>query len=83
MGVLCAIAGFIYGIVTVIRKLVIPEISVGWSSIVSLILFTGGLIMLMLGLIGEYIGRIYICINNSPQYVVKEVYDSQNSDFNK
>ena len=32
----------------------------------------GGLLMLMLGLIGEYIGRIYICMNNSPQYVVRE-----------
>ena len=29
--------------------------------------------MIMLGLIGEYIGRIYICINSSPQYVVKEI----------
>jgi undecaprenyl-phosphate 4-deoxy-4-formamido-L-arabinose transferase len=28
---------------------------------------------MMLGLIGEYIGRIYICINDSPQYVIKEV----------
>ena len=35
-------------------------------------LFVSGLIMLMLGMIGEYIGRIYICINNSPQYVIKE-----------
>ena len=34
--------------------------------------------MLMLGLIGEYIGRIYICINNSPQYVIKEVYNFNN-----
>jgi undecaprenyl-phosphate 4-deoxy-4-formamido-L-arabinose transferase len=36
------------------------------------ILFTGGMIMLLLGLIGEYIGRIYISINQSPQYVVRE-----------
>ena len=31
--------------------------------------------MAMLGLIGEYIGRIYICINDSPQYVIKEKYN--------
>ena len=66
------ILGFIFGIVTIIRKLVVPNISVGWSSTVSIMLFIGGLIMLMLGMIGEYIGRIYISINNSPQYVVKE-----------
>lgn len=72
VGVICAIIGFIFGLVTIIRKLVVPDISVGWSSTVSIMLFIGGLIMLMLGMIGEYIGRIYISINNSPQYVVKE-----------
>ncbi|MCD7838513.1 MAG: glycosyltransferase, partial [Clostridiales bacterium] len=34
--------------------------------------FLGGMIMFLLGLIGEYIGRIYISLNNSPQYVVRE-----------
>lgn len=72
IGVICAFIGFIFGIVTVIRKLVTPGISVGWSSTVAIMLFIGGLIMLMLGMIGEYLGRIYISINNAPQYVVKE-----------
>ena len=36
------------------------------------LLFIGGMIMLILGMIGEYVGRIYICINNSPQYVIRE-----------
>ena len=82
VGVICAIVGFIFGIVTVIRKLVIPDISVGWSSTVSIMLFIGGLIMLMLGMIGEYIGRIYICLNNAPQYVVRETInvDGENDD---
>lgn len=72
IGVICAIFGFGFGIYTIIRKLIIVNISVGWSSTISIMLFIGGLIMLMLGMIGEYIGRIYICLNNSPQYVVKE-----------
>ena len=38
----------------------------------SAIVFFGGMIMIMLGLIGEYIGRIYISMNNSPQYVIRE-----------
>lgn len=70
-GVICAICGFICGIITIIRKLFSPEITIGWSSIIAVLLFVGGLIMLMLGMIGEYIGRIYISINNSPQYVIK------------
>lgn len=72
VGVVCAIIGFIFGIYTIIRKLVVVNISVGWSSTIAIMLFIGGLIMLMLGMIGEYIGRIYISLNNSPQYVVKE-----------
>ena len=39
----------------------------------SVLLVVGGCILFMLGLIGEYIGRIYISLNNSPQYVVKKV----------
>lgn len=85
IGVICAIIGFIFGIVTVIRKLFVPNISVGWSSTVSLLLFIGGLIMLMLGMIGEYIGRIYISLNKSPQYVIKEIigFEEEKNVFKK
>ena len=78
IGVICAIIGFIFGIITIIRKIVYTNISVGWSSTVSIMLFIGGLIMLMLGMIGEYIGRIYISINNSPQYVIRETINITN-----
>lgn len=72
LGFIFAFIGLIFGIVTVVRKLIYPEILVGYSSIMAMLLFIGGMIMLLLGMIGEYIGRIYICINNSPQYVIRE-----------
>lgn len=72
IGSALAIIGFIYGITIIIKKIFNPGIQLGYSSIMSVILFIGGIIMLMLGLIGEYVGRIYISINNSPQYVIKE-----------
>lgn len=65
-------AGFLYGLYVIVRKLMIPTIPAGYSSIIAITLFIGGLLMLMLGLIGEYIGRIYISINNAPQYVIRE-----------
>ena len=46
----------------------------------AVLLFIGGTIMLMLGLIGEYIGRIYISINNSPQYVIREIINDESED---
>ena len=74
-GVVTAIAGFLWGLVIVIQKLLNPaEILAGYSSMMAALFVIGGVIMLMLGLIGEYIGRIYISINRSPQYVVREVY---------
>ena len=72
VGAVSAVIGFIYALVTIIRKLVNPDIMVGYSSILAVMLIIGGIIMILLGLIGEYIGRIYICINDSPQYVIRE-----------
>ncbi len=73
IGILCAVSGFLYGIYTIIKRLINPAVPVGFSSLMSAVVFLGGMIMLMLGLIGEYVGRIYISLNNSPQYVIREV----------
>ncbi len=64
--------GFLYGIYTIIKRLVNPDVPMGFSSTMAAIVFFGGMIMVMLGLIGEYVGRIYISLNNSPQYVIRE-----------
>ncbi len=76
IGCMSSIIGFIFGIVVIIRKLLNPIIQMGYSSMMSVLLFIGGLILLSLGIIGEYVGRIYIGINNSPQFVVKEISGS-------
>jgi len=72
IGGVSAMAGFLYGIYTIIKRLLNPDVPMGFSSTMAAIVFFGGMIMLMLGLIGEYIGRIYISLNNSPQYVIRE-----------
>lgn len=72
IGVTFACIGFAYGVYTIIKYFIMPDVPIGFSSIMSAVVFFGGMIMIMLGLIGEYIGRIYISMNNSPQYVVKE-----------
>lgn len=73
IGAFCAGAGFLYGVYTIVKKFVNPAVPMGWSSMMAALVFIGGMLMLMLGLIGEYVGRIYISINNAPQYVVREV----------
>lgn len=71
-GVLCAFIGFLVGCYAILSKIVNPEISAGWPSLISAITIIGGMILIVLGMIGEYVGRIYISLNNSPQYVIKE-----------
>lgn len=73
VGVLFSLLGVIYGLYVVIRKIIVPDILIGYSSILSIILFSSGLIMLMLGIVGEYLGRIYICLNQAPQYVIRNM----------
>ena len=72
IGLLCALVGFLAGLYVVYQKFLNPEIPVGYTSMLATLLFVGGMIMFLLGLIGEYVGRIYISINQSPQYVVRE-----------
>ena len=85
VGSLCAAVGIIAGIVLVIRKLIFPNIAVGYTSIVSVLLFIVGLIMLMLGILGEYLGRIYILLSNMPQYEVRNAlnYTEKNEDIDE
>ncbi len=77
IGCLSAAVGFLYGLYTIIKRMVNPQVPMGFSSTMAAIVFFGGMIMIMLGLIGEYIGRIYISLNNSPQYVIRERINAQ------
>ena len=74
-GTICALCGFAYGIYTIIKKIFIqpPDLVIGFSALMSVIVFMGGMLMLMLGLVGEYMGRMYVSMNNSPQYVIREI----------
>jgi undecaprenyl-phosphate 4-deoxy-4-formamido-L-arabinose transferase len=73
LGLLCALAGFAVMLFTIIKKWISPDVPAGYSSTMAVLLFIGGIIMIILGLIGEYVGRIYIILNNSPQYVIRQV----------
>ena len=72
IGGVIALLGFVMTLYAVIHKLLHPEISAGWASLMSVTTMIGGMILLMLGMIGEYVGRIYISINHTPQYVIQE-----------
>jgi len=71
-GFVFSFLGFGYAIYLVIRKLIVPSVPVGYSSTMAALMVIGGLLMLMLGMLGEYVGRIYMSINRNPQYVIRK-----------
>ena len=71
-GFFMTFASFCSILVIVSIKLLNPTIAAGWASIISVLLFFFGLQFIVLGLIGEYIGRSYLNLNKKPQFVVRE-----------
>ena len=79
MGVFSAFVGILIGVALVIQKLCNPNMAVGYTSIMATVLFVGGLLMLMIGILGEYIGRMYILLSNMPQFNIRETLNADNS----
>ena len=75
VGMITVLLGVIFSIVTVVKRFLYPAIPAGYSALMCVCIFFFGVILLTLGLIGEYIGRIFMCINSSPQYITKHVYE--------
>ncbi len=76
-----SVIGVIFIIFTIVKKLMNPELAPGYSSLMAVLLFIGGMLMVMIGLVGEYVGRIYICINASPQFVIGEQLNITENDM--
>lgn len=77
LGFVMASCGFIFGVYLIIRKIMNPEIVAGFTSILATLLLLGGLILIILGIIGEYIGRIYMTISDMPQYTIRTVVNDK------
>ncbi len=75
-GVFMALLGFLIIIGLVILKLTRNNIAIGWTSMIATTILIGGMIMMMLGVIGEYVGRIYLTLNENPQYVIRTIIDN-------
>jgi dolichol-phosphate mannosyltransferase len=77
MGLITAFGGFLYALVILYYKLFKDLPFDGWAPIMILILIIGGLIMFLLGIIGEYIWRTYDETRKRPIYIIKEKYENK------
>ncbi len=72
LGLLVALASFAGGLYVIYAKLFTDKAILGWSSTILSVLFVGGMVLLTLGVIGEYISRIYEEVKNRPLYVIRD-----------
>ena len=70
-GIIVSVLGFI-GIIWAIVMAAIGKTVVGWASLVCIVCFLGGIQLLAIGVIGEYIGRIYLETKQRPRYIISE-----------
>ena len=71
MGALIALLGFFGAVFIVISNFLYPAESKGWASIIVTILLVSGFQTLFIGVLGEYLGRIHLRLNNKPQYLFR------------
>ncbi len=83
IGAAIAAISFIVAIVLIVQRLINPSIQLGWSSIMVTITFFAGSILLFLGLMGEYLGRLFMMANKAPQYVTRASINCEKDDDEK
>lgn len=77
LGLLLSATGFLGAMITFLRQLISPSSQVGWASIMCAMCLFFGFVLLCLGIMGEYLGKILLCINNTPQYIVRSTVNVQ------
>lgn len=72
LGFSVSFIGFIVGASVILRKIFNPSMVVaGYTSMIAVMCILGGFNLAVVGMVGEYVGRIYMCSNSQPQFVVK------------
>ncbi len=74
IGITLASISFVYGFFIILKTLIFGISSPGYASIITIILFLGGIQLVGIGMLGEYVGRIYIESKNRPIYIIEDEY---------
>lgn len=80
VGAIMGFVGIVSAIVVAISRVLDPSMQAGWPSLMATLLICSGLIILFLGLIGEYLGRLFMTVNDAPQYILKTTIDRRTED---
>jgi undecaprenyl-phosphate 4-deoxy-4-formamido-L-arabinose transferase len=75
LGFSFSVFGVVMGISAVIEKMLKPNIPIGYASLFVVVLVFAGVQLIMLGIVGEYIGRVFLSLNKKPQYTIRSKYE--------
>jgi undecaprenyl-phosphate 4-deoxy-4-formamido-L-arabinose transferase len=73
LGLAFACLGAVLCVAVVVEKLLHPDLQAGWASMAVAVLMFNGLVLVLLGIVGEYVGRVFLVLNNKPQSCLREV----------
>lgn len=74
IGFLFSLFGFLYGAFAIIEKILHPQLPIGYTSVIVLISIFSGIQLMALGMLGEYLGRLFLSHNKKPQYSIRKSF---------
>ena len=72
VGIFAAVTGAILTIILIVNKILSPDIPIGWSSMMCILVMLFGILMMMMGVLGEYVGKTLLMLNKTPQFIVRD-----------
>jgi undecaprenyl-phosphate 4-deoxy-4-formamido-L-arabinose transferase len=81
LGFVFALIGMLIGAFTLYERIINPNLPTGWATIAVLCSILGGIQLMALGMIGEYLGRLFMGVNRQPQFVIRELLTKNEETF--
>jgi len=81
LGFFISVLSFLYLLYVLYETIFTDKTITGWASTIAAVLFTQGIVLMILGLMGEYIGRIYTEIQNRPNYIIQEIIENEKTEL--
>ncbi len=76
-GILLTLISFVMILFVVVRKLIFGDPVTGWASLVCIMVFLGGIELFCMGIIGQYLSKMYLEVKNRPHYIISETNDDE------
>ena len=77
LGSMLSILGFIFALLTFIERIIDNTVPSGYATLIIVITIFSGVILIAVGLLGEYVGRIFMSLNNKPQFTIRDSWSNK------